>query len=121
MKRLLWVVIAALILLAGIWSRTKVMAYNAVEDKKNYYEIEETQAIARMREVLNRAGYSNSGITMTKQMPKEGTRIYRILIHHQAFAHADETEQAKICFALEQQTFGPAAGDQVEFAVCLEY
>lgn len=120
MKKILWIIAAIIILLAGMWSRTKVIAYNQMEDKKHYYELQEAEAIAQMRRVLQKEGYSYSGITMTKRMPDAQTRQYQVSIHHQAFSHADETEKKAICGRLEELSFAGAGEDLVTFEFFLE-
>ncbi|MCR5032451.1 MAG: hypothetical protein K6A92_06290 [Lachnospiraceae bacterium] len=120
MKRLVWILIALLILLAGMWSRTQVMAYNQAEDAKAYYEMQEKEARSRMRDILAEEGYSYSGITMTKQMPDEHTRRYAVSIHNQAFAFADDEEKRRIGSVLKEVCFAAAGEDRIEFTFVLE-
>lgn len=66
------------------------------ETAENYREMEE-QYLSQVQAVMARAGYPNSGVTMTYVTGENGDRQYTVQIHHRRLENmkAEEQEQLK--------------------------
>lgn len=61
----------------------KVNAAERAENDMVEYQLSETQFKSKIKNCLEEQGYYNSGITMTKVMDTDGSRVYTVLVHHQ--------------------------------------
>lgn len=77
-----------------LWSVLGVKA-NAAERAQNdraEFRQQEVELKKEVKECLEKRGYYNSGITMTKVMDVDGSREYSIMIHHQDLDSSDMEE-----------------------------
>lgn len=70
------------------------------------YERMETEYEERLCDMLDRKGYSNAGITMTKVIRTDGSRIYTVLIHHKRIDRLDDAEKQILLNELGSVSFG---------------
>ena len=80
--------VTMLTLLAGI---TAAGRDRMAREETAYYRQQERHLVEEVREYLTEKGYSNSGIMLTHVDHKDGTREYRLTIHH---ARIDQLEEA---------------------------
>lgn len=95
-------------LLVGIvlWSLCGIKA-NAAEKAENdrmEYQIQEKHFVKEVRTQLEKQGYSNSGVTVTKVMDTDGSREYKVLVHHKDIDLQDAKEVLEVYAALDEIT-----------------
>ncbi len=62
-------------------------------EAENPYRLMESELLRDTREYLNRSGYTNSGVTLTRVTDEEGGREYTFTIHHSRIDRMDESER----------------------------
>lgn len=62
-------------------------------ETENPYRLIESELLTEVREYLNRSGYTNSGVTLTRVTDGEGCREYTFTIHHGRIDRMDESER----------------------------
>ena len=65
------------------------------ETEENYREMEE-QYLSQVQAVMARAGYPNSGVTMTYVTGENGDRRYTVQIHHRRLENMKTEEQEQL-------------------------
>ena len=65
------------------------------ETEENYREMEE-QYLSQVQAVMARAGYPNSGVTMTYVTGENGDRQYTVQIHHRRLENMKTEEQEQL-------------------------
>lgn len=97
--KIVTVVALAVLVLWSICS-IKANATERAENNKNEYQMQERQFKIEIIECLEKMGYENCGITITKVMDADGSREYTVKIHHQ-YLDANNTEKVnKVCKTL---------------------
>ena len=108
MKTAKFAAITMILLLITTFSVTgTVMSQNRGKDPidAQHYRMMENQYIACVREQLERQGYKNAGITMTRIMEPDGVREYTVLIHHKRINALEEEERRLLADALGNTRF----------------
>lgn len=57
---------------------------------ESYYQAKEAEMVRQTRDFLQRAGYKNSGVMLTRVVDNEGKRQYTMTIHHGKIDKMDE-------------------------------
>lgn len=99
-------VITAVMVLV-LWGACGIKA-NAAERADNdrmEYQIQENTFLKEIRNCMEEEGYCNSGITLTKIMDTDGSREYKVMIHHSDIDLDDEEKIASIYSLLCQVSF----------------
>lgn len=102
------VMAAGLFILAIVvlWSicGIKASAAEGADNDRETYQIEEQLFVKEVRNSLEAQGYYNSGITVTKVMDTDGSREYKVLVHHRDMDLQDEDVVDSIYYSLNQIT-----------------
>lgn len=98
---LVLVLVTALCVVMTVKSQSSVETA-AVE---NYYREKEQKVLADTREYLNREGFANSGVTMTRVVDEEGNREYTITVHHRKISNLQDDDRKALAAALGAFTF----------------
>lgn len=123
MKKNILYAVSTILLLAVIFFCFSATAYSQSVEKGGFEDREEVdlqeQALLReMKGIMKEYGCEYSGITMTKIYLEDGTRSYRIRIHHRNISMLDEEELE----ALEERLGRLVCGlDHVEAVYELSY
>lgn len=99
-------VITAVMVLV-LWSACGIKA-NAAERADNdrmEYQIQENTFLKEIRNCMEEEGYYNSGVTLTKIMDTDGSREYKVMVHHSDIDLDDEEKIASIYSLLCQVSF----------------
>ena len=99
-------VITAVMVLV-LWSACGIKA-NAAERADNdrmEYQIQENTFLKEIRNCMEEEGYYNSGVTLTKIMDTDGSREYKVMVHHSDIDLEDEEKIASIYSLLCQVSF----------------
>lgn len=99
-------VITAVMVLV-LWSACGIKA-NAAERADNdrmEYQIQENTFLKEIRNCMEEEGYYNSGVTLTKIMDTDGSREYKVMVHHSDIDLDDEEKIASIYLLLCQVSF----------------
>lgn len=102
------VFISAFCITGTVMSRSNL----SERELENYYRAREQELVWETREYLNQAGFSNSGVTLTKVIDADGSREYTITIHHGKIDKMDtvsrealKEELATLAFVADNCTF----------------
>ena len=60
----------------------KANAAERADNDREEYQMQEKLLVEEVRSSLEAMGYYNSGITVTKVMDTDGSREYKVLVHH---------------------------------------
>ena len=95
MKSVMFLVLTVLIL----WSICSIKANAAqrAENDKTEYQLQEVQLKSEIRDCLEKMGYKNCGITITKVIDADGSREYTVLVHHQ-YLDINNTDKVNIIY-----------------------
>ncbi|MDE6925200.1 MAG: hypothetical protein K2O97_02385 [Acetatifactor sp.] len=72
---------------------------------ENYYCELECQLVEEAREYLERQGYRNSGVMLTRVVDMDGSREYTLSIHHGRIVRLNEEERERLTGVLEELAF----------------
>lgn len=61
-----------------------------------YYRQIENEYLADVRQILTANGFSNAGLSLTKQVNEEGGLDYTLSVHHRRIDKMDETKRAEL-------------------------
>lgn len=86
------VLVAAFCVVQTVKSQTNI----SEEELTEYYRLKEKELVHETREFLENAGFSNSGVTLTRVINSEGEREYTMTIHHGKIDKMDETERENL-------------------------
>ena len=101
------VVVAVFVAILLLWSACGIKA-NAAEKADNdraEYQMQENEFVKEIRNCMEEQGYYNSGITLTKVMDTDGSREYKVMVHHSDLDLEDDMEVAIINEMLENISF----------------
>ena len=99
--------VTAVVLVLILWSTCGIKA-NAAEkagNDKMEYQMRENDFVKQIRECMEERGYYNSGITLTKVMDTDGSREYKVLVHHSDIDLDNEEEVDSVYLLLCQISF----------------
>ncbi len=87
-------VVLTLVIVLSVVMITGMRAKGEAENKADgvYYDSMEDTFETVLRDVLNRNGYQNAGINISSIIYPDGTREYRVAIHHDRFDNMSESE-----------------------------
>lgn len=103
-----------LILVSAFCFTGTVISQNKPSEKEmeNYYRAQEKELVQETRDYLNQAGFSNSGVTLTRVIDADGSREYTVTVHHSKIDKMDmisranlKEELATLAFAADNCTF----------------
>lgn len=92
------IVVSAVVAILVLWSICGIKA-NAAEKADNdqmKYQIQENHFVKEIRNCMEEQGYYNSGITLTKLMDIDGSREYKVMVHHSYIDLEDDAEVTNI-------------------------
>lgn len=95
------VLVAAFCVVQTVKSQTNI----SEEELTEYYRVKEKELVRETRDFLEDAGFSNSGVTLTRVINSEGEREYTMTIHHGKIDKMDETERENLRGELTTFTF----------------
>lgn len=98
----LGIVMAAVLFITG---SIQSQAADTLRAQEEYYEQLEREYIGQVRSFLDRQGYRNSGVTLSRVVDSEGQRSYTILVHHRAMDQLEDEELAELLGQLEDMGF----------------
>ena len=83
-----------------------------------YYRQIESEYLADVRNKLTENGYSNAGLSLTKQVNDDGGLDYTLSVHHRRIDKMDETKRAELSDML---TMNDIAVDGRKTSVAVRY
>lgn len=107
-KLVAYVVATLLIMLLGtyLYSMTakSLQAKQDEELERSYVALEEDM-VRTVRGYLNRIGFKNSGVMLTRVVDEEGYRQYKLTVHHVKIDEMEEDERELLADGLSQFAF----------------
>lgn len=103
-----FIAITVLLVLVSAFCITETVKSQSSKDmeiSEEYYRQAEKQYVKEMREYLGEAGFSNSGIMLTRTVFADGSREYRITVHNSRFDNLKQEEKEELIDALKQRAF----------------
>lgn len=101
----LLVLVAALFAGCTAMSRTDI----GTRELEEYYLTKEQALTKDVRELLAMKGYENSGVMVTRVVEDDGSRIYRIAVHHKRLELLDDKERETLLSQVENLVFDDEA------------
>ncbi|MGN0168425.1 MAG: hypothetical protein ACI4AB_10310 [Acetatifactor sp.] len=109
------VLVAALFFAGTVMSRTDLDA----AELEGYYREKEEQLVKDTREYLNRRGFSNSGVMLTRVVEEDGRRQYTVTVHHGEIDRMTQEKRDELAAELSELDFSD--GDCIFFHEFLMY
>lgn len=78
--------------------------HERVKQERHYAALEE-EYLARAQQLLEEEGYHNCGINLTRVTSGDGSRQYRMLIHHRKLTRLSEEEMEELVDRLYETEF----------------
>ena len=75
------------------------------QELENDYRERERQLVEKAREYLDRQGYADSGVMLTRVVDADGSREYTLRIHHGRIAGLSGKEREKLVNGLQEIAF----------------
>lgn len=97
----LLVLIAALFFGVTVRSETEAGAGKT----ERYYQEKERKLTREIRTMLEREGFKNSGVMLTRVVEEDGSRAYTVTIHHGGIDGMEETEKDALLRRLAELDF----------------
>ena len=72
---------------------------------EEYYRVKENKLASDIRGMLQREGFENSGIMVTRVVEADGSRRYTITIHHGDIDNMSDAERQQLLRRLENLNF----------------
>lgn len=72
---------------------------------EGYYREKEAQLVRDTRAYLNRSGFDNSGVMLTRVVDGDGSRMYTVTVHHREIDRLEEAEREALARELETFAF----------------
>ncbi len=96
-----------LILISCFCMKSVVMGKDnaRMQMQEQYYLELEEQYIETIREQLYEEGYGDCGIMLTRTIFEDGSREYRVTVHHRLIEKLGETEKSALEYALIKEAF----------------
>ncbi len=77
---------------------------NITVDETAFLELEEDY-MKQVKSHLEKAGYRNSGVSLTRVVDEDGNRSYEMVLHHKNMYKLSEAEQEIMLEEIEQMAF----------------
>ena len=107
MKRYRFYLIIAFMLLISFFSlQVNGQGKNSIAADRMFYEELEEEYTKQLSDVLEKKGYRNAGITMTKVYYEDGRREYTVQIHHKRIDRLSDGEKQLLMNELSAVCFG---------------
>lgn len=111
MKRNILFFTSTILLLAVIFFCFSATAYSQSVERsvladKEEIDLQEQALLKEMKQIMKEYGCEYSGITMTKVYQEDGTRSYRVRIHHRNISILDEAELTALEERLGRLVYG---------------
>ena len=74
-------------------------------EQESYYHAKEQEMVQKTREYLNKAGFTNSGVMLTRVVDAEGARDYTITVHHHRINKLDPESREALARELKEFDF----------------
>lgn len=102
-----WAVTIILILVTAFCCAGTVLSRARFSEREleRYYRETESRLVEEAREYLDRQGYENSGVMLTRVVDMDGSREYTLSIHHGRIAELNEEEQEQLTDGLREIAF----------------
>ncbi|MDO4331246.1 MAG: hypothetical protein Q4C58_00980 [Eubacteriales bacterium] len=75
-------------------------------NEQRYIELE-SEYIKEVRTLLDEAGLIHAGVMLTHVREEDGTRIYKLQVHHKSYSFLKNEERENLFKALEECGFEP--------------
>ena len=98
---ILLVLITAFFCVGTVMSRTDLDA----RELEEYYLAKEQELTREIREVLEENGFENSGVTVTRVVETDGSRLYTVTVHHGRIDDMCDEEREKLLEELKGINF----------------
>ena len=98
---ILLVLIAAFCCVGTVMSRTDLDA----RELEEYYLEKEHELTREIREMLEEKGFENSGVTVTRVVETDGSRLYTVTVHHGRIDDMCDEEREKLLEELKAINF----------------
>lgn len=98
---ILLVLIAAFCCVGTVMSRTDLDA----RELEEYYLEKEHELTREIREMLEEKGFENSGVTVTRVVETDGSRLYTVTVHHGRIDDMCDEEREKLLEELKAFNF----------------
>ena len=69
-------------------------------DESGYKQVEK-EYVTQVKSYLQKEGYENSGVILTKVIYEDGSREYTLSVHHKRILKLSEFERESLCEALK--------------------
>lgn len=83
----------------------KANAAEKADNDRVEYQIQENDFVKNIRNCMEEQGYYNCGITLTKVMDTDGSREYKVMVHHSDIDLEDNKEIVMISENLKNVDF----------------
>lgn len=93
--------VAALSFAGTVMCRTNL----SEAELEGYYRQKEQQMVKDTRGYLNRSGFDNSGVMLTRVVDGSGSRMYTVTVHHRGIDRMEETEREALAQELAAFAF----------------
>lgn len=80
-------------------------SYIERREQEAYYRSKEQELVQKTRAFLNTAGFTNSGVMLTRVVDSEGARDYTMTVHHHRIDNLDEEGREALTKELENLNF----------------
>lgn len=106
-----WAVIFLLVCVAGFFmERTVISQAGSVQRaEKEMYRQMEREYLEETEKILEKSGFFNSGVNMTKTIDEEGERTYFLQIHNGRINALGKEEKDELLIKLKGVVFGDEA------------
>lgn len=108
LKDLRWIITTVVLVLITFFSIAGTVVSKsdfADNELEEYYLQKEQQLTEETREYLNKKGFQNSGVTVTHVVESDGSREYKITVHHGDIDRMSEGNRAILAGELEKLVF----------------
>ena len=75
------------------------------DELEEYYREKEYELAADIRGMLQREGFENSGVMVTRVVEADGSRSYTVTVHHGAIDKMSDAERQQLLLRLENLNF----------------
>lgn len=75
------------------------------EELDGYYREKEERLVKDTRAYLNRSGFDNSGVMLTRVVDGSGSRMYTVTVHHREIDRMEEAEREALAQELAAFAF----------------
>ncbi len=83
----------------------RIQGHNAEKESEARYIQLEREYVGRMREMLDAAGFRNSGVMLTRTVYEDNTKEYCVAIHHSRFDSLSAEEKEALVEELRSMGF----------------